>query len=296
VTPSDIGTLAALASALEASAPKPGNVSPGRPFRDMGYEDFLASAVAAGPELGRAGERALGETILAAVRATRRWTTANTNLGVVLLMAPLAKAAGAADRPGAGEVGLRGRLRAVLDATSVADARHAYHAIREARPGGLGAAPEQDLQDEPTVTLREAMRLAAARDSVAAEYLSNFAITFDTGLPALRAARAGALGWSEAIVETFLTILAAHPDSLIGRKLGPDAAAAISARAAELLRTGGVRTPAGRAAIAAFDSALRDAHNSRNPGTTADLTAATLFVLLLEDGWRHDRPRIPRAQ
>ncbi len=297
MNPSDIGTLAALASLLEASAPKPGNVGPGRPFHDMRYEDFLASALAAGPELGRAVERPLGETILAAVRATRRLTTANTNLGIILLLAPLAKAAGAQREPGhAGPVLLRERLHGVLASTSIEDARHAYHAIREARPGGLGAVPDQDLGDEPTVSLQETMRLAATRDSIAAEYVTDFAITFETGLPALRAARAADLDWPDATVETYLTLLAARPDSLIGRKLGSEAAASTSRQAAGVLREGGVRSAAGRAAIAAFDSALRDAHNSRNPGTTADLTAATLFVLLLEDGWSNVRSRNPSAQ
>ena len=115
-------------------------------------------------------------------------------------------------------------------------------------------------------------------------------------IPALRAARTAGLDWPDATVETFLALLAARPDTLIARKLGPDAAAATSRQAAEVLWESGVRTAAGRAAIAAFDSALRDAHNSRNPGTTADLTAATLFVILLEDGWSNDRSRNPRAQ
>lgn len=292
-----IAALATLASLLEASAPKPGNVSPGRPFRNMRYEEFLASAVAAGPELGRAGERPLGETILAAVRATRSWTDANTNLGIILLLAPLARAAGVPIEAGRGGPGaLRERLRAVLASTTLDDARHAYAAIREAQPSGLGGVAEQDVANEPTVILRDAMRLAAPRDSVAGEYITDFAFTFETGVPALRRARAAELTWADATVETYLTLLAARPDSLIARKLGADAAAGTSRQAAGLLRAGGIRTEAGCAAIAAFDSALRDAHNSHNPGTTADLTAAALFVVLLEDGWTPDRPRNPRAQ
>ncbi len=289
-SPATVAAMATVAAILEASAPKPGNVRPGRPFRDMGYEDFVASAVAAGPELGLAGTRGVGETILATLRATRQWTRANTNLGIVLLFAPLAAAALRAGRP------LRDRLTAVLGATTIEDARAAYAAIRESRAGGLGRIAEQDLAREPSVTLLEAMRLAQDRDLIAREYATGFALTFDGGLPALRAARAAGLAPDDAIVETYLTLLSREPDTLIARKLGPAAAEAVREDALKVVRKGGVRTRGGRAALAAFDYVLRDAQNSRNPGSTADLTAATLFVGLMEDGWDHVASRKSRAQ
>ena len=190
----DISFLAAMACILEATAPKPGNVSPGRPFRDMSYSDFVASALAAGPELALAGERSLGETILAAVRATRMRTPANTNLGIILLFAPLIAAA---RRLGdsATQADLQQSLGAVLRESTVEDARAVYAAIREAKPGGLGTASEQDLSNEPSVTLLEAMRLAAGRDEIAAEYAGDFPLTFGVGAPALLAGREAGLGW-----------------------------------------------------------------------------------------------------
>jgi len=292
----DLSTLATLACLIEASAAKPGNVSPGRPFRDMRYEDFLVSAVAAGPELGQAGARPLGETILAAVRATRGWTLSNTNLGIILLLTPLARAAGRRTGSTAGRLGLRERVQAVLQEPTVDDACLAYTAIREAHPGGLGTADEQDLAAQPSVTLLDAMRLAQDRDLVAREYATGFALTFECGRPVLRAAREAGLAWDEATVETFLTLLAREPDTLVARKLGPQAAEMTSRRAAEVLRQGGVRTAQGRECLAAFDADLRDTQNSRNPGTTADLTAAAVFVTLIEDGWNPDRSRTDRAQ
>jgi triphosphoribosyl-dephospho-CoA synthase len=295
LTPSDLSSLATLACLLEASATKPGNVSPGRPFRDMRYEDFLVSAVAAGPELGQAGSRPLGETILGAIRATRRWTPANTNLGIILLFAPLAQAVGQ-EGSAAQRLGLRAAVESVLRETTVDDARLAYTAIREAHPGGLGVAGAQDVSEPPSVTLLEAMRLAQGRDLVAREYATGFALTFECGSPALRAARAAGLPWDESIVETFLTLLAREPDTLIARKLGHAVAETTSRRAADILRQGGVRTAAGRASLAAFDADLRDAQNSHNPGTTADLTAAAVLVTLIEDGWTPDRSRMDRAQ
>ena len=266
---------AQLACVLEASAEKPGNITPRHDFADTSYEDMLRSAIALGPELGRAAERGVGETVLAGVRATRRVAGANTNLGIALLLAPLARAAllGGPLRP---------RTEEVLAALGVDDARAAYAAIVEAGAGGLDEPVEHDVRDAPTVGLREAMAAAAGRDSVAAEYATGFAITFDRGLPALVRALDSGLGPRAAAVELFLELLAAVPDTLVARKRGTGAAERVSAGAASVLAAGGVRDDAGRAALAAFDAALRREGNALNPGTTADLVTAVLFVALLE--------------
>ncbi|HEX5818624.1 MAG TPA: triphosphoribosyl-dephospho-CoA synthase [Gemmatimonadales bacterium] len=293
MTGDEVGAAVQLACLLEASAPKPGNVAPGRPFRDMSYEDFLASAAAIGPAFTRAGEHGLGVTILEAVEATRGWTRANTNLGIILLAAPIARAAA---RGGPLQEGVRREL----ESTTVEDAVLAYDAIRLASPGGLGSAPEADVRDHPSVTLRHAMRLSAHRDSIAQEWASGFEITFGCGAPALRAALASGLGWSDATVETYLHLLAHVGDTLIARKLGPAAAREVSEEASRILACGGVRTPEGRARLEAFDRALRDPGNRRNPGTTADLTAAALLVVILEReapfGCGEDSPTRPTGR
>ncbi|OLC02854.1 MAG: hypothetical protein AUH78_06500 [Gemmatimonadetes bacterium 13_1_40CM_4_69_8] len=278
----EVAAAAQLACLLEASAPKPGNVSPFAAFRDATYEDFLASAVAIGPALAAAGDHPLGATIRAAVEATARWAPSNTNLGLVLLLAPLARAALRLPPDGAP---LRSALAATLAETTVADAREAYAAIRRAAPGGLGRTRDQDVAGTPTVTLREAMALAAERDAVAREYATDFQTTFDAGAPALRRAFAAGLPWSDAVVEAYLTLLAAWPDTHIARKLGPEEAVRVQRRARGVIDAGGVRTPTGQAAIAALDRELRDERNARNPGATADLTGAAIYVVLLEGGW-----------
>ena len=278
-TPADVAAAGQLACLLEVSAPKPGNVSPQRHFHDTRYEDFLASAVAIGPALSGAAQHPLGTTIRTAVEATRRWTDSNTNLGIVLLLAPLARAA---LRPGGP---LRERLARVLAETTVADAAQVYAAIRHAGPGGLGASAAEDVSDTPTVTLQEAMALAADRDAVAREYVTDFALTFEVGVPAIRASRQEGLGWTEAAVEAYLTLLASTPDTHIARKLGQAEAESVSRRALEVRAAGGTRSAAGRKALAALDAELRDPRNRRNPGTTADLTCAALFVVILEGGW-----------
>jgi triphosphoribosyl-dephospho-CoA synthase len=269
--PDAVAAAAQLACVLEASAEKPGNITPRHDFADTSYEDMLRSAIAIGPELGRAASRGVGETVLAAVRATRRVAGANTNLGIALLLAPLARAA------------LRGeRVEDVLGALTLADAQAAYEAIRLAGAGGLDAPVEHDVRDAPEVGLREAMAFAAERDSVASEYATGYAITFGVGLPALRRALLDGLRPRSAVVEAFLALLAAVPDTLIARKRGRAAAERVSADAAAVLAAGGVRDDAGRSALARFDASLRGDGNALNPGTTADLVTAALFVALLE--------------
>jgi triphosphoribosyl-dephospho-CoA synthase len=266
---------AQLACVLEASAEKPGNITPSHDFDDTSYEDMLRSGVALAPELGRAREQGVGETVLAAVGASRDAAGANTNLGIALLLAPLARAA---------LIGgpLRERLGDVLRALSVDDARAAYAAIRLAGAGGLDEPVEHDVRDEPRVTLRQAMAAAAERDTIASEYVTDYAVTFELGLPALAGALGDGLRPRDAIVESALRLLAAVPDTLIARKRGADAAGRVAEGARQVLTAGGVRSARGRTALAGFDASLRRDGNALNPGTTADLVTAVLFVALLE--------------
>ncbi len=254
-----VADAAQLACVLEVSAEKPGNITPSHDFDDTTYEDMVRCAIAIGPEL--VSERSVGETVLAVVEASRRVAPANTNLGIALLLAPLAKAA-LAGGP------LRERLGETLRALDVADARAAYAAIRLAGAGGLDERVEHDVRSEPNIGLREAMAAAAERDSIAAEYVTDFALTFEVGLPAL------GNGTRDAIVELHLRLLAHTPDTLIARKAGADAAEQVSAGAREVL--------AGRRTLESFDASLRTEGNKLNPGTTADLVTATVFVALVE--------------
>ena len=267
---------AQLACVLEASAEKPGNITPSHDFDDTSYEDMLRSGIALGPELGRAGERGVGETVLAAVRASRGAAGANTNLGIALLLAPLARAAlSAVDRSASASARCCARSPSTTRAS-------AYAAIRLAGAGGLDEPVEHDVRDEPRVTLREAMAAAAQRDTIAAEYVTDYAVTFELGLPALADALGDGLRPRDAIVELALRLLAAVPDTLIARKRGADAAGRVAAGARQVLAAGGVRSARGRTALAEFDASLRQDGNALNPGTTADLVTAVLFVALLE--------------
>ncbi len=274
-----VALAAQAACLLEVSAAKPGNVHRTADFTDTRFEDFLLSAAAIGAAFARAEQNSVGQIVWDAVNATRKLVGSNTNLGMVLLLAPLAKACTA---PG----DIRANLARVLAGLTVEDARSVYAAIRLAAPGGLGQAPEADVRDVPDITLREAMALSQAHDAIAREYVSDFAITFEIALPALARAGDAAERLDQAIVQGFLALLAQVPDTLIGRKRGAAVSAQVSEQAAEVLQLGGVFSAAGRQALAAFDRALRDERHTLNPGTTADLIAAAIFLRLVrrEDG------------
>ncbi len=109
---------------------------------------------------------------------------------------------------------------------------------------------EHDVRSEPAIGLREAMASAAARDSIASEYVTDYALTFQTGVPALVAALGDGLAVREAIVELHLRLLDQAPDTLIARKRGAEAAARVSAAAREVLAAGGVRSRGGAAGAA----------------------------------------------
>jgi triphosphoribosyl-dephospho-CoA synthase len=261
-----------LACLLEVSAPKPGNITPAHDFADTTYADMVRSALALGPVFARprVRQRTVGELIADGVQATRRLAGANTNLGIVLLFAPLARAVvtRGSDEP------LRAAVERTLAGLDVADAAAAFPAIAAARPGGLGEAPEHDVRAPARVTLREAMAAAAHRDSIASEYATGYAIVFECAIPLLNDALAHGRRTLDAIVSLHVGLLSARHDTLIARKAGADAARAVSAAAREVRE--------GTRSLAEFDASLRVAGNRLNPGTTADLVAATLLAALVD--------------
>lgn len=277
--PDKIGWAAEMACLLEVSADKPGNVTRKEDFNDTSFQDFIISAAAIGPAFRAAASVSVGETILNAIRATRAFVGSNTNLGIVLLLAPLAKASGTDPSHN-----LQAAVRPILRDLTVEDARKAYQAINMAKPSGMGRSKRHDLSEvKVEITLLQAMEEARDRDSLAGEYVSDYNITFGTGLPVLRRTLAQGVNLSEAIVQTFLSILSEVPDTLIARKKGITAAQDVSKQANRILKNGGIF--GAKREIQEFDRTLRDEKHSLNPGTTADLIAAVLFAYLIEDNF-----------
>jgi triphosphoribosyl-dephospho-CoA synthase len=266
------------ACTAELAALKPGNVHCFADGHGMTVADFQASAAAAAPSISRTAS-SVGERILTATEATWMTVRCNTNLGIVLLCAPLALAAEQALQNGDEfdpETFARA-TRSVLEGLTVADAALAYRAIALANPGGLGDAATQDVRSSPTVTLRKAMELAAHRDRIASQYATGFKDIFDFALPALRTALEGGRSRAEATTGLYLAMLGQWADSHLLRKFGDSAAQSVSLEAQTFAAlTASKPWPLLFEALLSWDTRLKE--QGLNPGTTADLTVATLFV------------------
>lgn len=254
----------------ELDALKPGNVHRFAPGHGMRLEDFVRSAEASSAPIAARGAR-VGARIRNAVAATLSAVRQNTNLGIVLLCAPLAAAVEMAD------IGLRPALATVLDGLDQADAADVFSAIAAANPGGLGSA-RHDVHAPATVTLREAMAEAADRDRIARQYVTAYEDIFSLGLPSLTTARERQSDPRWATVAVYLTFLAAMPDTHILRKFGAATAEAIRLVAANWRDAFvAARDPEGMTeGLLKWDTALKS--DGINPGTSADLTVATLFA------------------
>ena len=266
------GRLAELACLLEVTARKPGNVHRFADLPGLHFIDFLTSATALVDPLDRAGSRGIGATVLQCVQATRSVVSTNTNLGIVLLLGPLAAVPDGID--------LAEGVEKVLALTTVADASAVYRAIRLAQPGGLGEVAEEDINLEPTLSLRGVMALAASRDTIALQYANGFREVLRDELPAFIEAQQAGLPLETAIITLYLQILARHPDSLILRKHGASCARDVSLRAAGVLEAGWPGRADARRLCTEFDHWLRASENGFNPGTSADLVTAVLYAAL----------------
>jgi triphosphoribosyl-dephospho-CoA synthase len=255
----------------ELDAPKPGNVHRFAPGHRMEVADFVRSAEASAALIAATGAR-VGIRVRTAVDATLEAVGQNTNLGIILLCAPLAAAAEAEDAP------LRPALAGVLDRLDLSDAADVFSAIAAANPAGLGRAPRHDVNAPVVATLREAMAEAADRDRIARQYVTAYEDIFSLGLPALATAcpRYSDARWSTLAV--YLAFLAAMPDTHIVRKF--DAATAEAVRREAVDWRDAFAAAGDPEAIAdsllGWDAGLKS--RAINPGTSADLTVATLFA------------------
>jgi triphosphoribosyl-dephospho-CoA synthase len=262
------GRSAALACRLETTAAKVGNVHPAAAFADLSHDELVAAGEAIAAPLDHAASRPLGRTILDAVTASRRVTRSNANLGIVLTIAPLAAVPdGVPLSPAA--------AAAVLAATGPDDARDVYAAIALANPGGMGRRDNWDIAGPAPENLLDAMGAAADRDQIARLWSRGYDPLFAGPVADIAAGIESGLSLGAAIERAHLMQLAREPDTLIARKHGAAAAVDASARAAAVLAAG-ADWPAGAADLDRFLRARR-----MNPGTTADLVAAALYILLV---------------
>ena len=211
-----------------------------------------------------------------------------------MLLVPIAYAAGMVPlestlRP----LEIRKNLMRVVGGTTSTDAVNVYRAVSYASPGGIGKVPELDVNDANSITrirkqylsLFDIFRISSRYDTISSEWVNNYSVTFDVGLPHLVRELQATGDINAAVVDTYLRILSQIPDTLVARRLGIDKAKEISLQSKQVLKAGGMKTANGRAAVRRMDRALQRSKHRCNPGTTADLTASALAVLLLS-GYR----------
>ena len=298
-----------LALLLEASAHKPGNVSVVTNFESTRYEHFLASAVAAKPSFGHAAEQGvavskgkisladvrIGQIIKNCVADINAWQHGgNTLLGTVILLSPIAVAAGMSTAEDDLEiVELRENIKLVVESTTPEDAVNVYEAIKIAKPSGLGTAPKLDINDPASTnrilgektSLCQVFRIAEKYDTICSEWVNNYPVTFDLAYPTLTKQIRDSNDLNIAIIHTFLKVLSKCPDTFIARKTSFKTSREVSLEAKQILELGGFETPSGRKSLSRFDQRLRKSSNLLNPGTTADIIAAALALVVL-DGYR----------
>lgn len=257
---------------LEATAPKVGNVFPGRSFDDLDYADFITAAQIASSEL-TAVERLLPQRMLDAVRKTVEMIGTNVNLGILLLLGPLVEA----DLSGS-SAGWPAAIRNVLRSLDDEGGKQIFSAIATATPGGLGSVESNDVNTTTgPIDIVHAMAQAADRDRIALQYATNFDDLITNVIPIVRDSILASGDILTGVSRAHLRLLAIEPDSLIARKCGSDFALQVRDRAAKI-------NIDDQDQIERFDQWLRADGHRRNPGTTADLIAASLYIILRTAG------------
>ena len=278
LTPEQLSGLYRQACEIDIQAFKPGNVSVYADGHDMTTMDFRVSAAVSASAICNP-DYSLGEKIFYAVKATKEAVGCNTNLGIILLCVPLIQAASLVGD----DLTFRQSLLYVLDSTTLVDASWVFKAIALAAPGGLGEADSQDVHQAPSVTLTEAMRLASNKDRIALQYANGYKDILDFAVFRYNAwlSQWKDLNWAAAFL--YVELLSQFPDSHIERKYGGEHTEWVAKRMWQFLETFGQATRPEQVMqpLSCLDVELKS--NGINPGTTADMTVATVLSVLIEE-------------
>ena len=253
---------------LEATAPKAGNVYPGRPFSDLTYTDFIAAAEITACQLADQ-RQPMSLRMVDTVEQTFATTGTNVNLGIVLLLGPLVGADELRD-----QLAWEPAIKQFLSSLTETDGQNIYRAIVAASPGGLGSSESNDVTiTTGPVDIVAAMGQSSERDRIARQYATGFVDLIDNVVPVVRDSISQSADLLHGIAAAQLRLLAVAPDSLIARKCGSNLAMQVRDRAKQI-------NISDRDAIRQFDAWLREDGHRRNPGTTADLIAASLYLIM----------------
>ncbi|TWT81944.1 ATP:dephospho-CoA triphosphoribosyl transferase [Planctomycetes bacterium CA13] len=269
------------ACVMEATAPKVGNVHPGQSFCDLSYTDFIVAAWIAADKLQCANtDTPFSCLVLQTIQETRLQTRSNVNLGILLLIGPLAQVV--RQHSVGSRIDWLTEVPRLLARQTHQDALNIFESIRISSAGGLGEVDTMDVHNDPgdnrsetELDLIEAMDTAAGRDAIARQYSSGFSDFFNRVVPIVHQAIEKQSDILMGIATAHIELLRSEPDTLIARKCGLEVACEVQRRARQL----DTLSPE---AVDEFDQFLRSDKNRLNPGTTADLIAAALFVLFID--------------
>lgn len=283
MNPSHIARCAQLAMLLEVSAtPKPGNIDRDHNYTDTRFEHFLASAVGVYPVLEKAArsKSGVGMIIHEAVAESARWQKGgNTHFGAFILLIPLVMAAGKCEN----KTCLKVQVQKVVKETAAEDAIEFYRAFSEARVKvkpvdelALGDAASIDKIRAQGLTLYNMMEISSSYDMIANEWTNGFQKTFECTESIISKIKNH--GINDAVVITFMELLSKNKDTFIQTKFDSNKAEEVSMRARRILQKGDIDEI--RDEIHSFDEDLLK--EGINPGSTADIIIAGLFVALFE--------------
>ncbi len=281
--PSHIARCAQLAMLLEVSAtPKPGNIDRDHNYSDTRFEHFLASAVGVYPILEKAARSKSGAGLLireAVIEGSKWQKGGNTHFGAFILLIPLVMAAGRCAKI----TSLQWHARRVVRETTVEDAVEFYKAFSEAK---VKVKPVEDLDLGDTasidkikvqgLTLYNLMEISSGYDMIAEEWTNGFKKTFECAESIQNKIKKH--GINDAVVLTFMELLSRNKDTFIQTKFNSKKAQEVSMRAKEIMEKGNLDKI--RDEIHYFDDSLLK--DGINPGSTADIIIAGLFVSLFE--------------
>ena len=279
ISPEQLGELYRQACEVDVQAFKPGNVSVYAEGHEMTVADFRISAEVSAEPLCNP-DYCLGEKIYYAVKATREAVGCNTNLGIILLCAPLIQAINYYQQD---DITLRQSVTKVLCETTVNDADWVFKAITLASPGGLGSSDQQDVNQPASVTLLEAMKIASLKDRIALQYVTDYQDVFNFTVLRYNAGfnRWGDRNW--AAVLAYADLLSHFPDSHIERKYGHQYSERVATKMAqlseELYKTDNPEQI--KPLLFCLDQEFK--LYGINPGTSADMIVATVLTAFLED-------------
>ena len=266
----------------ELQALKPGNVHLFADGHGMTVQDFIKSAVASSAVIARP-HLSVGQRIFDAVDATQKVVGLNTNLGLILLCAPLIHSALQYDSAlqGDADFSLRQNLTLTLEQLDITDGRLSAKAILLANPAGLGVVDEHDVHEEVEVTLLEMMHSVKHKDRIAMQYASEYNDIFEFGVLRYQEAMAKWNNQAWATTALYIGYLSRFLDTHIVRKYGEAVAKTIMFEAQEVeAQYWAAENPKLiQKKLLAWDASLKK--RKINPGTSADLTVATLLAVSL---------------